>query len=441
MDGSAPVDTAIYEDVIPGSIVAEEKRFRYTLRNQTILHRLLFGLVLPRHDVAGSDLVADWSDRMWVSGGPFILDEWVQGDYLRLVRNDRYWKTDPVTGQALPYLDSVVFRFLDADELVPALVNGVVDVITVDPTPEVLATLDAAGDIVVDVRAGTAWEHLNFQFGERRFERNPDSVTELTEFRQAVLHAIDRERIVNELLPERATGIDSYANVYVPGLSDGPWKEYAYDPNEARRLLGEVCDELDRDCATDPLEVVFTTTADNPARTRLAEELGTMLTTVGLDYRAELEESPVFLGDTLPLGRWDLAQWAYRATPGYVGLVSIHDVIDPDGPPPYGRNLYRLGTGPVVGAEPYDQGGSAVRDGDTERLAELRDLMNATIDPEEINALVLEAERILADRAIFLPLFVWRELGAARTSLGGYRFNPTDASDTWNLESWYVTGG
>ena len=60
--------------------------------------------------------MADWNDTMWASGGPFIFSEWQKGEFITLVRNDNYWKTDPTTGQALPYLDSVTFKFIPETE-------------------------------------------------------------------------------------------------------------------------------------------------------------------------------------------------------------------------------------------------------------------------------------------------------------------------------------
>jgi peptide/nickel transport system substrate-binding protein len=46
------------------------------------------------------------SGRFFATAGPFIVAEYHAGDYIRLVRNPRYWKRD-ASGRALPYLDSI----------------------------------------------------------------------------------------------------------------------------------------------------------------------------------------------------------------------------------------------------------------------------------------------------------------------------------------------
>jgi peptide/nickel transport system substrate-binding protein len=56
--------------------------------------------------VAGSDL-----KRSPLGTGPFRLREWIGGNALTAVRNERYWAMGD-DGKALPYLDEVTFRFI-----------------------------------------------------------------------------------------------------------------------------------------------------------------------------------------------------------------------------------------------------------------------------------------------------------------------------------------
>ncbi len=77
-----PSTRATYEDIIPESIVVGDKTFEYTLSAPTALYELIFGLVIPKHSVEGSDFAAEWNETMWVSGGPFIFDEWVKGEFI-----------------------------------------------------------------------------------------------------------------------------------------------------------------------------------------------------------------------------------------------------------------------------------------------------------------------------------------------------------------------
>ena len=66
--------------------------------------------------------------------------------------------------------------------------------------------------------------------------------------------------------------------------------------------------------------------------------------------------------------------------------------------------------------------------------------MNATVDPDELAALINEVENILADNAIMHPLYA-RPVTAAvwEDEVGGFKHNPTQASYAWNIEDWYRT--
>ena len=62
---------------------------------------------LPEHVLGGFSaaelLEAEESSRLPVGDGPFMIEEWVAGDSIRLVRNPNYYRAD----EGLPHLDSV----------------------------------------------------------------------------------------------------------------------------------------------------------------------------------------------------------------------------------------------------------------------------------------------------------------------------------------------
>ena len=64
--------------------------------------------------------------------------------------------------------------------------------------------------------------------------------------------------------------------------------------------------------------------------------------------------------------------------------------------------------------------------------------MNRTVDDSELSQLVAEAEEVLADQMVILPLYARLSVGAVwEDEVGGFRMNPTRASHTWNVEFWY----
>ena len=150
----------------------------------------------------------------------------------------------------------------------------------------------------------------------------------------------------------------------------------------------------------------------------------------GIPYTNELQDASLFFGETIESGRWDVGEWAWVGSPGMHGLVTIHDQWDPEAPPPEGGNRYRWG----VGAE------GAYTDEATERYAEIRDAMYATVDEIVLTELVHEAENILADNLVLIPLYghlmaaaVWED------EVGNFKHNPSQAGPTWNMEFWYRT--
>ncbi len=449
------VHNAPYDLVAPGSVVADGKTVELTLRQPTILYEGLFQWIVPRHDVAGSDFLRDWNDRAWVAGGPFVFEEWVRGSHISLVRNENYWKVDPVTGDRLPYLDRLVVRFIpETGNLHRAFAGR--ELQAYDPPPAldyIRMGLDLVPEgAVVVVQPSPIFEHLNFQFGENN--PNPDSQNARLAYRRAVAHAIDREALIDEVYAGLIEPLGSYLDVFTPALSTRAWDRYPYDPARARDLVAAVCAELERDCQAEPLQAVFSTTGNADLRPRIAMELEEMLAEVGIDLRVDLQDSSLYFGETLDRGAWDLGLWAWVGAPGLGPAVAFLDLVDPDAPPPDGSNYYRWGTPAVSGTETrpggmtgpgernpdydLDQGPSLVRDEHTARLAELRDFMAATIDHGELIALIREAEQILADQMVFLPLA--SRLGPAAwwgDQLGGYVPNQSQASNLWNVEHWY----
>ena len=428
LDPDLPVDKSTYQDIITESIVVGAKTFEYTLAAPTSLYELIFGTILPKHSIEGSDFTTDWNDAMWASGGPFIFNEWSKGEFVELVRNDNYWRTDAETGQQLPYLDSVIFKFIpESESLINAFKAREVDVIQPDPNTEIIETLQALEPegARVEVLSGPVWEHVNFQFGDARFDRNENSCTESLAMRQAAGHAINKQLLVDEILAGQVEPLDSYVTAFAPALSQDSWAQYNFDSAAAGELYAAAVEETGKECS-----FVFSTTSNNDARVKISELFVDMFGAAGIPYENQLEDSQLFFGETLDNGKWDFGEWAWVGTPGLAGLIGIHDVWDPEAPPPDGSNYYRYGIA--------EEGATA--DDASARYAEVRDLMNQTVDPDELAALISEEENILADNAIMHPLYARLVTAAVwEDEIGGFKHNPSQAGHTWNIEDWYRT--
>jgi peptide/nickel transport system substrate-binding protein len=428
LDPDNPVDKSTYSDIDLDTVVVGDKTFEYTLAAPTALYELIFDTLIPKHSVEGSDFATDWNETMWASAGPFIFSEWQKGQSLTVVRNDNYWKVDEETGQQLPYLDSVTFKFIpETESLITAFKAREVDIIQPAPNTEVVETLQALEPegARVEVLSGPVWEHLNFQFGDTRFAMNENSCNENYNLRLAVAETIDKTVFTDEILAGQVEPLESYVDPFSPFLSQESWSQYSVDHAAAGESFAAAVAETGKDCT-----VTFSTTSNNDARVKMSELFVGMFEASGIPYTNELQDSTLFFGETLDNGQWDLGEWAWVGSPGLSGLVSIHDVWDPEAPPPDGGNYYRYGVG---------EEGAFVDDASA-RFAEVRDEMNATVDEGELTELFHEAEDILADNLVLIPLYARLVTAAVwADEVGNFKHNPTQASHTWNMEFWYRT--
>jgi len=222
--------------------------------------------------------------------------------------------------------------------------------------------------------------------------------------------------------------IDSYVSMASPSLSAGGWDRYPYDPEKARELLAGLCDDLGRDCEADPPRLVLSPYLRLQDRVDAAAEITAQLGEVGIEV-----ETTDGIGDDVWCGVYDVIQSAWASDPLPWNLVGIHDVWDPAAPPGIGAgdNTLRWGTPAVEGVEDdpdtdgfdescYNSGPSAVIDEYTERMTEVLEQMRGTLDVEQLRSLIQEAEEILADQVVFIPMYVQPIWWLWSTDLAGW---------------------
>lgn len=424
MNPDYPIIKTNYQDIIATAVGA--KTFEYTMERPNLEYELMFGEIIPKHSVEGTDFVVDWNDKRWASSGPFIFEEWGKGEFIRLRRNPNYWKVDAETEQQLPYLEAVTFAFMaDTPSMIEAFRARDVDVFSPDPTIENIETLQAVEPrgARVEILLGPAWEHLNFQFGPGRLDRNEHSCNESYEMRLAVAQTIDKNLLTDDILGGKVEPLQSYVGLYFPAMSQEAWSQYSLDPDAAAGNYAKAIEATGKEC-----RVVFTTTSKIDDRVRMSELFVDMFAASGIAYENLLEDNMIFFGETMPKGSWDVGSWAWLARPGISWLIDLHDVFDPEAPPPPdGVNFYRWGSED-----------SSVIDGSTARFTEVLDDMHTTLDVDELQVLVQEAENILADNLVIIPLYAYPVVAAVwEDEIGGFKHNPTRVGFTWNIEFWH----
>lgn len=400
-----PVFTGEFLDADPGQV-------RVRFPQQTAAFREAVAYVIPTHAI-DPDVVCFDDGMTWPATGPYVVAS-NGGPMLELERNPMYWRRDPVTNERLPYLDGLSFREV-TDDPAGLLSTGAVDVVDGAAFVGTSAASLPSGTVLVQ-GPGPVWEFLTFQFG--RDNRNPDSLNRHLEFRQALVHALDRVALAEDVGWIPSDGLGGAA-------TPGSWAVYDNDPVEAAALLEDLCLELERDCVAEPPRVVFSTTSNAPERPRIAELVAEAWRSAGVDVELQLEDSALFFGESAPRGTYDIGMWAWLVGPDDVGRSDVLGTFDPGDPGPEGRNWYRWGT---PGSP--EHGGGAVE------LAALLGQLDSAVDAATLADLLRAAEQILADEVVVIPIGTRPVVVVHSLTLAGPEPSAAPAGFLWNAELW-----
>ncbi|PIJ51731.1 twin-arginine translocation pathway signal protein [Erwinia sp. OLTSP20] len=189
-----------------------------------------YQLVLPKHLYQGQPILTNPLNNRPVGTGPWKYANWVRGSYVEYQRNDQYWNA----GQ--PYLDKLIVRWWgDATSRTAALETGELQVGYSNPVPaRDLDRLVKSGNITLDTRGyeNSAWT-VTVEFNQRREHVNRREV------RQAILHAIDRDFIVNTIYYGRGKPAISPIFSGNPLFFTRDVPTYPFDTDKARQLLDQ----------------------------------------------------------------------------------------------------------------------------------------------------------------------------------------------------------
>ena len=189
------------------------------------------------------------------------------------------------------------------------------------------------------------------------------------------------------------------------------WSGFQRRPAEARRLLEQAGCRSGADgiyvCAGQRLSLRFVTSAGIPPRAQVISLAQVQLRQVGIEVVPTFAPPPVFLGQILPQGGFDVALFGWAGDPSPTGLDEV-----------------------------FGCGGALNYTGYCQRLV-TRDLdqANRILDAREQARVLNRADRQMARDVPALPLFQIPLPSAFRTAVRNYvpTHNPLTTSDTWWL--------
>ena len=187
-----------------------------------------YQLLLPKHLYAGKDIITNPLNNTPVGTGPWIYGNWTRGSYVEYKRNPHYWSKDQ------PYLDRLIIRWWsDAASRSAALETGELGLAYSNPVPaRDINRLLKTGKVVLDTSGyeDSAWA-VTVEFNQRREHVNRREV------RQALLHAINRQFIVDTIYFGRGKPAISPIFSSNPLFFTADVPTYPFDPKKAAALL------------------------------------------------------------------------------------------------------------------------------------------------------------------------------------------------------------
>jgi len=274
--------------------------------------------ILPKH-ILGPSLQDGTFVQQWgidtppekiIGTGPYRMTRYVPAQFLEYRRNPDYWMKDDA-GAPLPYLDGETQLIVpNQDTLYLKFLSGQTDVHALRPEEvgDVQSKTDQLKVAVQEIGLETGSTFVSFNRNARHYVQDGKRDPRLTwftdpHFLKAIAHAIDKDSMVRNCL--NGYGKSAVAEISPENkLYHNPnLVEYAYNLDEARRLLKEGGyvdrdgDGVIEDAAGNPVEFGLTTNSGNQVREKMCAILKEDWTKLGmkvnyrpLDFQALVEK-------------------------------------------------------------------------------------------------------------------------------------------------------
>ena len=365
----------------------------------------LFEAILPEHVLGGmtTEEIVNFTPynrgERTIGTGPFRFAEWRSGEYIRVVRNEDYWR-----GPDLPRIDEVVWTFLpDANTRLNSMKAGRHD------WARILATqveeVESLEGYEVNLVSSNAFMHFDMSLNTPRGRMLFGDPA----VRRALFHAIDRDAIASQLMRGAVevahtpvNPASAYHNPDVP--------KFEFEPDAARRMLDAAGWRVGPDGIRVKDGERFSFTMNNRAgatdRIAVAQVLQAQLRDIGVEVTFQTLESAAWTQQWRS-GQWEaiVSAWFLPADPSVTSLYAC------GGP----NNMTGM-------CDPA--------------LDEVLVASDRALAFEDRKPLLDTVQVRLAEAAFSLPLYhdVVPELVADR--VGGYRGSGTNFGSFWNLWEW-----
>ncbi len=292
--------------------------------------------ILPEHiwsAVPRRDATTTYpNDAPVVGTGPFQVVEWKKGEYVRLKRNDAYWR-------ARPNVPNVVLRtYKNADKMVQDLKSG--RLAAIYPVPEAWFTSLAEEQGVKAITCATkGFEELGFNCCTDATSKGHPALRD-PKFRQALNWAVDKKQIVKDVYGGYANPATSILQSHYFQDPDYHWEPqsadaYTFDLSRAQAALdaagyadadGDGVREMDGE----PIRLRLWARTQSPTSQKTGNLLSGWFRDVGLDIQLDVLDDAV-LAEKLyavtesgrPAPDYDMFLWSWGGGPDPDFILSV----------------------------------------------------------------------------------------------------------------------
>ena len=268
--------------------------------------------ILPKHVYGEFDKKGrtKFNGETDVGSGPFTLDEYKKGQFARFKANPNYW-------QGKPALDEVIIRkFNNADAMVAALRSGEIDFVQYVPETQYLA-LQEDGDFTTVEGEQGGFDEFAINGGDGL--KKPHPALEDIEVRKAIMHAIDKQTIVDRVL--RGLGKPAQA---MSVSADPKWtpeipaeEQFDFDLEKAKQILEDAgYKDTDGDGVREmpgggePLNFRYAVRSESESSAPIAEFITGWLKDIGIATTQKTYDDGQ-LGEVIGRGDYDMFVWGW----------------------------------------------------------------------------------------------------------------------------------
>lgn len=218
---------------ISGIQILDEKTVQFTAKESMSLTTFLntyarYINTLPKHVLENYSekelMTLDWFNSPDVVNGPYMVTDYDADHYISYTANTSAWR-------GVPKIEKLNIKIMDGSQIYAALQSGEVDITHHTLTSIPLEDFNSVEDLDnVEVKYGIPVTNQSVFI---QTENIPDA-----RIRQALVYAIDRERILNQLMDDHGEIVDGFLSSASPYF-DESIVPMEYNPEKARELVEE----------------------------------------------------------------------------------------------------------------------------------------------------------------------------------------------------------